>query len=151
MSVEIKVRLVVDTREPWPHPWQEYLPTLWTMERGLLETGDIAIAALIEGVVIERKTAQDLASCMTNGRDRFERELKRGRYTGRFIVIMEGSFNDLLVAARGMHPNSVVGTIASWTVRFCPFVFAGDRAHAANFAFRSLGAQVRDILRTAKA
>ena len=121
------------------------------MQRGMLETGDIALAALAEGVVIERKTPQDLASCMTHGRDRFERELKRGRYTGRFIVIVEGGFDDLVVAARGMHLNSIVGTLASWTVRFCPFAFMGDKALAANFAFRALGAQVRDIMRTAKA
>ena len=151
MASGIRVRVLVDTREPWPHPWEEFLPELWTMQRGMLETGDIALAALAEGVVIERKKPQDLASCMTHGRDRFERELKRGRYTGRFIVIVEGGFDDLVVAARGMHINSIVGTLAAWTVRFCPFVFMGDKALAANFAFRSLGAQVRDIMRTAKA
>jgi DNA excision repair protein ERCC-4 len=150
MSPAIRVRVLVDTREPWPHPWEEFLPELWTMQRGTLETGDIALAALAEGVVIERKTSQDLASCMTAGRDRFERELKRGRYTGRFIVVVEGSFDDLAFVS-GMHINSVVGTLASWTVRYCPFVFMGNRALAANFAFRSLGAQVRDIVRTAKA
>jgi ERCC4-type nuclease len=147
----IRVRVLVDSREPWPHPWEEYLPEQWFMQRGTLDTGDLALAALAEGVVIERKTPNDLIACMTSSRDRFERELKRGRYTGRFIVICEGSFDDVLDSARGMHRNSIVGTLASWTVRFCPFVFMGSRALAADFAFRSLNAQVRDIMRTAKA
>jgi hypothetical protein len=26
--------LTVDTREPWPHPWERYLSAGWSMERG---------------------------------------------------------------------------------------------------------------------
>jgi hypothetical protein len=52
------VRLIVD-REP-----------------GTLETGDIALAALLEGAVVERKTPANLASCIGSGRERFERELR---------------------------------------------------------------------------
>jgi DNA excision repair protein ERCC-4 len=77
------MRLIVDTREPWPHPWLEYLPEGWELERGTLETGDIALAALPEGAVVERKTPTDLTSCIGSGRERFERELRRGRYLGR--------------------------------------------------------------------
>jgi hypothetical protein len=38
--------LTVDTREPWPHPWERYLPAGWLMERGGLEPGAVALAAL---------------------------------------------------------------------------------------------------------
>ena len=38
-----------------------------------------------------------------------------------------------------------------WTLRYCPFVFAGSERIAADFAFRFLAAQVRDIQRKAKA
>ena len=48
--------LLIDTREPWPHPWGRYLPTGWLIERGVLETGDIALAALPDAGVVERKT-----------------------------------------------------------------------------------------------
>lgn len=121
------------------------------MQRECLETGDLALAALPEGVVIERKTPQDLANCMGSNRDRFERELKRGRYSGRFIVICEGSFADLMACAERMHRNAIVGTIAHWTVRYCPFVFLANREVAANFAFRALNSQVRQIMATSKA
>ena len=50
------MRVIFDTREPWPHPWAAYLLEGWELERGTLETGDIALAALPEGAIIERKT-----------------------------------------------------------------------------------------------
>ena len=69
-----------------PHPWAKCLPNGWEIERGTLETGDVVLSALPEGAVIERKTASDMASCIGANRERFERELKRGRYVGRLIV-----------------------------------------------------------------
>jgi hypothetical protein len=116
-----------------------------------LETGDVAIARLPDGVVIERKAPGDLACCVGSSRERFERELRRGRYCGRFIVVVEGTLGDVCSAARGMHHSSIVGSIAAWTARFCPFVFAGSVEAAADFSFRALASQVRDIERAAKA
>ena len=63
-------RIIVDTREPWPHPWAEYLPEGMELDRGTLETGDIVLAALPESAVVERKTLADLASCIGSGRER---------------------------------------------------------------------------------
>jgi hypothetical protein len=53
--------LLFDTREPDPHPWERHPPEGWRIERGTIETGDIALARLPEGVVIKRKTPSDLA------------------------------------------------------------------------------------------
>jgi hypothetical protein len=106
--------VVVDTREPWPHPWAVLLPQGWVLERASLETG----ASHPHGAVLERKTPSDMASCIGAGRERFERELKRGRYCRRMAV--------------------VVGSIAAWTLRFCPFVFAGSQRLAADFSWRLL-------------
>jgi ERCC4-type nuclease len=143
------MRVAVDTREPWPHPWERFLPDGWSHERGTLETGDLALATLPAGAIVERKTPGDMASCIGPGRERFERELRRSRYCGRFVVIVEGSLSD--VAVRGIHLNAVIGSIATWTLRYCPFVFAGSERIAANFTFRFLAAQVRDIERLGKA
>lgn len=142
--------VVFDTREPDPHPWAAHLPEGWKMQHGTLETGDIALARLPEGVVVERKTPSDLAGCIGASRERFERELRRGRYVGRFLIVVEGTLSDVQLAARGIHPNSITGTLASWAVRFCPIIFAGSTAGAADFAFRALAAQVRDIQRAAQ-
>jgi hypothetical protein len=137
--------ILADTREPCPHPWERFLPEGWVFERGTLETGDLALAVLPEAGVIERKTSCDLANCIGKGRERFERELRRGRYVGRMVVVIEGTLTDVVVAARGIHHNAVVGTLAAWTRRYCPFVFCGPERLAADFAFRFLAGQLRGI------
>lgn len=143
--------LLIDTREPNPHPWERYLPDGWSIERDALESGDLALAVLPDGAVVERKTPGDLASCIGAGRERFERELKRGRYCGRMIVVVEGSLSDVFVAGRGLHHNAIIGSLAAWTLRYCPFVFAGSERVAADFAFRFLGSQVRQARRLTRA
>ena len=112
--------VLVDSREPWPHSWQRYLPESWSLERQSLETGDLVLATHPHGVTVERKTPSDMAGCIGADRERFERELRRSRYSGRFVVVIEGSLNDVAVAARGIHHNAVLGTLASWTLRYCP-------------------------------
>ena len=52
---KVQVKLTVDTREPWPHPWTNFLPAGWEMDRGTLETGDVALSALQDGAVIDAK------------------------------------------------------------------------------------------------
>ena len=41
-------------------------------------SGDVALSALPEGAVIERKTPIDMASCIGARRERFEKELSAG-------------------------------------------------------------------------
>jgi ERCC4-type nuclease len=142
------VRVVADNRDPWPHPWAKFLPEGWEVVREKLETGDVVLSALPEGVVIERKTPSDMANCIGASRERFERELKRGRYVGRMIVVIEGTLPDVCAASRGISDNAITGTLAAWTLRYCPFVFCGSQQEAADFAFRFLAAQVRDIERS---
>ena len=55
------------------------------------------------------------------------------------------------MATRGIHHNAVVGTLATWTRRYCPFVFCGSDRLAADFAFRFLVGQLRGIERLANA
>jgi ERCC4-type nuclease len=136
------VIVLADTREPWPHPWATLLPEGWVFERASLETGDLVLASHPHGAVIERKTPGDMAACIGVGRERFERELRRSRYAGRFVVVVEGSLSDVAVAARGIHHNAVLGTLAAWTLRCCPFVFAGSQRLAADFAWRLLASQL---------
>jgi hypothetical protein len=69
------VRVSVDTRDPWAR----FLPEGWELVRENLETGDLVLSALPESAVVERKTASDMARCIGAERDRFEKELKRGR------------------------------------------------------------------------
>jgi hypothetical protein len=51
---------------------------------------------------VEGKTPSDMATCIGTNRERFERELKRGRYVGRMIVVVEGTLADVCAASRGI-------------------------------------------------
>jgi NaMN:DMB phosphoribosyltransferase len=62
-----------------------------------------------------------------------------------------GDLADVITAARGIHESAVVGTVAAWSTRFCPIIFAGSVPSAAAIAFSALRSQVRDIQRNAKA
>ena len=58
----------MDSRESAdPHPWLEHFSEDVRIERGALETGDFALAALPDAAVIERKAVGDLLACL--GRD----------------------------------------------------------------------------------
>jgi ERCC4-type nuclease len=105
------------------------------------------LAAMSEGAVVERKTPSDLVACMTSARDRFERELARSRYLGQFVVVVEGSLEDVLAARRQMSEASLIGTLAAWQRRYTGFVFAGTVELAARFSFRFLAGQVAEIER----
>jgi ERCC4-type nuclease len=142
--------LLFDTREPDPHPWAAHLPEGWRIEHGTLETGDIALARIPEGVVVERKTPSDLAGCIGASRERFERELRRGRYVGRFLIVVEGSLADVQRAARGIHPNSISGTLAPWAVKFCQIIFCRIDGGSSGLRFPRPRSQVRENQRDAQ-
>ena len=97
-----------------------------------METGDLCLASHPFGAVIERNSPGDMASCIGSCRERFERELKRGRYCGKMIIVVSGSFEDVLKAGRGLHVNAIIGSVASWVLRYAPFIFAGSE-HLAGF------------------
>lgn len=143
--------LTVDTREPWPHPWRRWLPSHVELERAALDTGDFALAGLPDGAVVERKTVSDFLGCMTSGRERFERELARGRYVGRFVVIVEGALAGCIASRGGLSEASLLGTVAAWTRRYCPILFAGSERHAAELAWRYLTGQVHEAHKIVKA
>ena len=144
----------VDSREPEPHPWAPYLPAGARLVRGTLETGDLALAALPDGAVVERKTVADFLAAIGRERERFDREVRRARHLGAFVIVVEGSFADVLQAnyAGGqLSEAAILGTVAAWTRRGAPVLFAGTVAAAAALAFAFLAGQVREVQRAARA
>jgi hypothetical protein len=118
------------------------LPSAWSFERCTLESGDLASASHLQGAVAESKAPADLAACIGTGRERFERELKPGHYCGKFVVVVAGSLSDVVYAARAIHANAIIGTLATRTLRYCPFVFAAPsrlRFQALNRAVANVG------------
>lgn len=147
---EPKFQIVVDTREPWPHPWTPYFGDAVIVERATLETGDLALAGFEDGSVVERKTAGDFLSVVGSGRERFERELKRARYCGHFVIIVEASLSQVIEDARGLHPAAIIGTLTAWTRRYCPVLFADTTELAARLALRWLIQPIEEARRTSR-
>ncbi len=148
------MRVTIDSREPWPHPWAPYFSADVTLERATVETGDVCLSALLDGAVVERKTVPDFLAAVGRERKRFDLEIKRARYCGSFVIIVEGTYGDVIAAnrARGLISEAAIaGTIATWTRRGAPVLFAGGVHAAADLAYRFLAGQVREIERAAKA
>ena len=139
---------LVDTREQWP--LELNLPT----ERATLPTGDYTLQGMEEDICVERKSLPDLVSCLTSGRERFERELQRMRAYPSRAVVVEAGWHDLATGnyRSRLNPKSATPTVASWTGRFCvPFLFLGNRAYAADFvSYFLLGSAKRLHQRMAK-
>jgi DNA excision repair protein ERCC-4 len=143
---EPEIILVVDSREQTP--WTFQSPTV----SGALQYGDYSVLGLESLISIERKSLTDLLGSLTNDRARFETELKRARSLHKFFIIAECSPADLLVESFGKlsraHPRSVWGTICAWSTRYAPFLFGGDREHAARIAEGILWAYAREFQKT---
>jgi ERCC4-type nuclease len=109
-----------DTREQRPPP----MPDGVLVERVTMETGDYTTPRLQGIAIIERKSISDFASSITRDRERFDDELRRMlAYRWRAIVV-EGDLSEVYRASAA-HPNSVLGSIASFFARSdCPVLFA---------------------------
>jgi ERCC4-type nuclease len=122
--------IVVDTREQTPFAFGD-----WPTVPGTLESGDYSIVGLTDLVAIERKSLEDLVGCCGTQRDRFERELRRLRGYRFAAVVIEASRKRV---ANGnwrskITPQSVLGSIASWRVRYgIHFIYADNAEHGAD-------------------
>ncbi|MEI8122116.1 MAG: ERCC4 domain-containing protein [bacterium] len=129
------MKIILDTREPSPHPWSRFWEGV-EIETGTLETGDMTVNGFNDLVAVERKTTTDFLGCIGGERERFERELKRSRQIGHFIVIVDGTLANVMVHSRGIPSASIIGTVAAWTRRYCPIVFCDTECLAAHLALR---------------
>jgi ERCC4-type nuclease len=125
--------VLVDSREKRPLAF----PSVVRTEVCTLPVGDYSIVwdgrDLRDVVVIERKSASDLLSCIGRSRERFERELARMAKIPYRALVIEGSLSGLLeFPLSRIHPNAVLGSLVAWTWRYgVPPIFAGDRCLAA--------------------
>ncbi len=141
MGRAMPLSIVVDTREQTPYrftgaPCYEGV----TVTVGKLETGDYSVAGLESHLSVERKSLPDLVRCLGGERERFVRELERGRGLECFAVVVEGSFEALAHHSyQGqLNAHSAVQSVCAFMARMSiPFVFAGSRP-AAEYATWSL-------------
>ena len=124
--------LVCDNREqdPFAFAGEAYAGT--TVVQGTLQTGDYSVRGLETRVAVERKSLPDLVHCLGPDRERFVRELERARALDAFVVVVEGSWQEL---AKGQYrsrmlPKAACASVAAFMSRKTQFFFAGSRPAA---------------------
>ncbi len=130
--------ILIDTREQTPFLFFDYPCSTST---GTLHTGDYSVSGFESRILIERKSLADLASCMTAGRDRFERELERMRPFESACVIVEEPLTAIRHSSyrSNLNPRSFEQSILSFSTRYrVPFLFGHNRTHAEWLAFNVL-------------
>jgi hypothetical protein len=121
-----EVILIQDTREQCGY--QDLFEAPCVVDT--LACGDYSVVGMTHLAAIERKSLSDLLNSLTHERERFERELARARAYQKFFVIVEASGPDVLAGNFGRsqaNPKSIWETICCFSIRYAPFVFAGDR------------------------
>jgi ERCC4-type nuclease len=141
------ITLVQDSREQFGYQALFQTPTVV----GGLVYGDYSVAGLESLIAIERKSLPDLLGSLTQGRDRFETELKRARSMHRFFLLVECYAEDILNADgfewSRVSPRSVWGSLMTWTTRYHPILFGGTRETSARICEAILVAYARDIFK----
>ena len=120
------MRIVVDSREQLPYELQT--PT----ETRALPVGDYSLIGGEHLIAIERKTIDDLIGCLTSDRERFERELYRGKSLDYFCLVVEASLSDLVNGnyRSQMNPKSAIQSLLAFSVRYrLPVFFCESREY----------------------
>lgn len=139
---------IIDTREQRP---LDLSPL--RSERGTLATGDYSLRGLENVVAVERKSTDDLLTCVGRERERFDREVQRLlAYPVRALVIEA----DWPFFERGdwrgeLKPSHVIGSLVGWIAAGLPIVMASDHERAGRFVGRLLFTAARRRWREARA
>jgi len=95
-----------------------------------LSTGDYSLLGFEDRISIERKSTDDLIGCLSQDRERFERELTRARNFEQFAVVIEDSLPNIMAGRyrSQMKSVAVIQSIAAFSIRYrVPFLFCGNR------------------------
>lgn len=107
-----------------------------------LRTGDYSLEGYEDKVTVERKSLADLYSTVSQGRERFKRELERMRSLLFAAVVIEASYGQILACPppfTDYAPKSVMRSILAWMQRYrVHFVPCDDRRLAEVVTFRML-------------
>ena len=140
------MRILTDTREQAPFTFKDYEVE---PETATLPVGDYSLPGFTDRVAIERKELNDLISCLMNGnRERFEKELARGRAYDLFCVVVEAPLSDVSQGRyrSEMKPQAALQSIITFQVRYrIPFVWAGSREGAEYMTYSFLAKFLREI------
>jgi DNA excision repair protein ERCC-4 len=140
------MKILVDTREQAPFTFMGFDVD---PESATLPVGDYSLPGFTDRVSIERKSLNDLVGClMGKDRERFERELARGRYYDLFAVVVEASLADVSQGRyrSAMKPHSALQSLITFQIRYrVPFIWCGNRAGAEYMTHGLLTKYLREI------
>jgi ERCC4-type nuclease len=136
----IPLRIVVDTREQNAWTFSAYSDV--EVIRATLETGDYSLLGWEDQIGIERKGSLDeLATCFTQDRQRFEKEMHRLRFFERAAIIIEDHLQNAISGKyrSKLTSNALIESICAFHIRFnVPFIFAGNRLAAERLTYSLL-------------
>ena len=108
----------------------------------------------MRNIIIEMKFLDDIVGCLTQGRDRFKRELFKGRALDYFALVIEGNLSDL---AEGHYhsqalPKAIIQSLLAFSIRYrLPMFFCESRKYAERVTESLLCKFAREIEKQAKA
>jgi DNA excision repair protein ERCC-4 len=140
------VIILIDSREQRPFSFAGYEAS---PEVVALPVGDYSLPGFEDRAAVERKSLEDLIGCLMNkDRERFERELARGRQYDLFAVVVEACLADVSQGRyrSDMRPQAALQSIITFQVRYrAPFVWAGNRQAAEHVTYSLLRKYLREI------
>jgi ERCC4-type nuclease len=140
------VKILIDTREQTPLDFSRYQGV--EVERAGLATGDYSAAGLEDFIALERKSLPDLVACIGPERERFERELQRGKALDFFGVAVEATMEDVAAHAYRSRtsPASVMQSVLTFSIRYgTHFLWCGSRDRAAYVVHSLLSKYRREV------
>ncbi|MBB1482888.1 ERCC4 domain-containing protein [Tessaracoccus sp. MC1865] len=137
------LQFYVDTRERYA--WKFTQQQVTTVKEAL-PVGDYGVK--VDGTwaaVVERKSLEDLAGSLTSGKLRFR--LEALAELPRAVVLVEDRYSSIF-KLNHVRPALVADMLAECQVRYpqVPIIFAENRALAQEWAYRFLGAAVREVV-----
>ena len=107
------MKIIVDTREQRPYKFKN-------SEVKTLACGDYSILGLEDCIAIERKTIDDLIGCLSHDRDRFERELYKGKSLDYMALVAEATLSDIVNHnyRSQMEPKAVIQSLIAFSIRY---------------------------------
>lgn len=146
MTDKPKFTILIDNREQKPYRFECFGAEVI---EATLPCGDYSIPGFQDVVAIERKELNDLIGClMGKDRERFERELQKGKYFDLFCVVVEASLDDMSKSRyrSEMKPHAALQSIFAFQIRYrVPFLFCGNRAGAKYTTFSLLEKYLAEI------
>lgn len=135
--------ILIDTREQQPYTFAGFRadkrdgggPLVVDTETVGLSSGDYSLAGYADRIAVERKSLNDLFGTLSQGRDRFERELTRLDAMPFAAVVVEADWLTIFTAPpqfSQLEPKTVFRSVLAWCQRF-------PRVHWFNVPDRAFG------------